>query len=89
MTKVDLLQMTTSRTHRAVRKLVPAAICLTLAACSVNSSGMGNDVVRDNNKVYSYRSGMVHCDDGHQVPYHPTDYEKANGFSLPAICDYH
>ena len=32
---------------------------------------------------------MVHCDDGHQVHYHPTDYEKANGFSLPAICGYH
>ena len=89
MTEVGLMQMAIPRAHRVVRALLPAAICLLLAGCSVNSSGLNSETVRDNNKVYSYSDGVVHCDDGRKIPYHPTDYEKATGFSLPAICGYH
>jgi hypothetical protein len=89
MTEVGLLRMAIPRTRRVVRALAPAAICLVLGGCSVSSSGLNNETVRDNNKVYSYSGGKVHCNDGRKIPYHPTDYEKTNGFSLPAICGYH
>ena len=67
----------------------PALLCVAFAGCSIRSTGLNTNVVRDNGKVYTYRAGVVRCDDGRKIPYHPTDYEKEVGFSLPAICDYH
>lgn len=69
--------------------LAPALLCLAFAGCSIRSTGLNTNVVRDNGKVYTYRAGVVRCDDGRKIPYHPTDYEKEVGFSLPSICDYH
>ena len=45
-------------------------------------------VVRDGEKVYKYKGGVVTCPDGRHIPYHPTAYEKESGFSIPSICNY-
>ena len=73
----------------AVLGVTPALLCLLFAGCSMRGTPFETTVVRDNGKVYSYKGGVVHCADGRKIVYHPTDYEKSEGFSLPAVCDYH
>lgn len=59
-----------------------------VAACSMRGTPFNTTIVRDGEKVYKYKGGMITCPDGRHIPYHPTDYEKESGFSIPSICNY-
>ena len=75
--------------RRPLTALTSALLCLAFAGCSIRGTAFNDNIVRDNGKVYSYKRGVVRCDDGRKIPYHPNDFEKDVGFSLPAICGYH
>jgi hypothetical protein len=59
-----------------------------LTACSMHGTPFNTTIVRDGEKVYKYKGGVITCPDGRHIPYHPTDYEKESGFSIPSICNY-
>jgi hypothetical protein len=59
-----------------------------VAACSMRGTPFNTTVVRDGEKVYKYKGGVITCPDGRHITYHPTDYEKDSGFSIPSICNY-
>lgn len=66
-----------------------ALVCAILAAgCSMRGTPFNTTVVRDGDKVYKYKGGVVTCPDGRHITYHPTAYEKESGFSIPSICNY-
>jgi hypothetical protein len=61
---------------------------LSAAACSMRGTPFNTTVVRDGDKVYKYKGGVITCPDGRHITYHPTSYEKESGFSIPSICNY-
>jgi hypothetical protein len=64
-------------------------ICLILVTgCSAHGTPFNTTVVRDGDKVYKYKGGVITCPDGRHITYHPTAYEKESGFSIPSICNY-
>jgi hypothetical protein len=66
-----------------------ALTCLIfVAGCSAHGTPFNTTVVRDGDKVYKYKRGVITCPDGRHINYHPSDYEKDSGFSIPTICNY-
>jgi hypothetical protein len=75
---------------RSMFGVAAALLCLILATgCSMRGTPFNTTVVRDGDRTYTYKGGVVHCPDGRSITYHPTDYEKESGFSIPSVCNYH
>jgi hypothetical protein len=69
--------------------LASSLVCLVfVTGCSAHGTPFNTTIVRDGEKVYKYKGGVVTCPDGRHFPYHPTDYEKESGFSIPSLCNY-
>jgi hypothetical protein len=59
-----------------------------VTGCSAHGTPFNTTIVRDGDKVYKYKGGVVTCPDGRHFAYHPTDYEKESGLSIPSLCNY-
>jgi hypothetical protein len=80
--------MLAKRTLETIAFVMALGSALLVTACSVRGTPFNTMVVRDGDKVYKYKGGVVTCPDGRHITYHPTEYERESGFSIPSICNY-